>query len=32
MTWNRDGLSGSTEYVKPDDNSWKSDGRGYFAA
>lgn len=27
-----DGLSGSTEYVKPDDDSWKSDGRGYFAA
>ncbi len=31
-TWNCDGLSGSTEYVKPDDDSWKSDRRGDFAA
>ncbi len=28
---NRDGLSGSTEHVKPDDDSWKSDRRGDFA-
>ena len=31
-TGNCNGVSGSTGYVKPDDDSWKSDRRGYFAA